>query len=546
MESRRQRCSAKAGGMLKRALSMLGLWCLAFGVHALDFGAPHWISEPSAPLEVRVPITDLGGYPVNQLLPVFGSESSFARAGVERLPALSDLFHRIETFGAEPNLVIRLDSPWSEESLSTVVEVFTPKGVVILPVSVDRPAAVAMADRVSVANGDTLWRIAQRIQPEGASIEQVMMALFDANPQAFEIANVNALEKNTVLSIPPPAALVALEPIEAKRRFEAHMADPTRAFGAWTGISAPAIEGSDAEPVRSTAESAVAAPERQPAPLEERESPEPSSEAPVEPPVVTLESPANTDEETAVAAPAEAMPSAETVAALLDKIDSLENKLDQVTVRLSELAEVASRSVVTPEEPDSGFAVDWDSEWQRLLDHVPTEAELRAFVRTELGQGTVIFFGVLILLKLLLRVYGQPQHFAEPARASVSPPESGPSTQSMTPISAHADALEQAVTRLRQKIEDPNRLGEAEALYQDGDELLIDAFSAEALNEHPEWGEDPDDEAEVAAQQLLLAERYLEMGMQQTAIELLTRVAVSPHMASASKAKAMLETHRSA
>jgi len=61
------------------------------------------------------------------------------------------------------------------------------------------------------------------------------------------------------------------------------------------------------------------------------------------------------------------------------------------------------------------------------------------------------------------------------------------------------------------------------------------------LNENPEWGQDPDDEADVATHQLELARNYLDMGMTQTAIELLQRVAVSPHQASAQAAKALLD-----
>ncbi|NCX49850.1 MAG: hypothetical protein EBW81_10245, partial [Gammaproteobacteria bacterium] len=58
-------------------------------------------------------------------------------------------------------------------------------------------------------------------------------------------------------------------------------------------------------------------------------------------------------------------------------------------------------------------------------------------------------------------------------------------------------------------------------------------------------GEDPDDEADVASHQLELAQNYLDMGMTQTAIELLERVSVSPDQASAEKARALLDVHRS-
>ena len=65
------------------------------------------------------------------------------------------------------------------------------------------------------------------------------------------------------------------------------------------------------------------------------------------------------------------------------------------------------------------------------------------------------------------------------------------------------------------------------------------------MNQHPEWGEDPDDEADVASHQLELAKNYIDMGMMQTAIDLLERVSVSPDQASAAKARALLDVHRS-
>ena len=97
---------------------------------------------------------------------------------------------------------------------------------------------------------------------------------------------------------------------------------------------------------------------------------------------------------------------------------------------------------------------------------------------------------------------------------------------------------------MKEKLEDPSRKSEAEDLYgSDGDELIA-AFSADALNENPEWGEDPDDEAEIASHQLELAQKYIEMNMVQTALEILDRVSVSPHKGSAEAARALIDVHR--
>ena len=187
---------------------------------------------------------------------------------------------------------------------------------------------------------------------------------------------------------------------------------------------------------------------------------------------------------------------------------------------------------------------------------MPTREQIDAFFATELGKGVLIFVAVVILMWLGLRVYGrqEPMQTASNREPSASPLAQAAPTESLSmaaEIQAPAtsdvgsEALESAIERLKSKIEDPAKFQEAEELYSAGDDSLIDAFSADALNQNPEWGEDPDDEADVAAHQLELAQNYLDMGMTQTAIELLQRVSVSPDQASAEKARALLDVHQS-
>ncbi len=501
--------------MLRRLFGAVCVWCVALSVHALEFGSPRWMPEPKDSVEIRVPITDLAGHPVNQLLPVFASESTFSRQGIVRSPGLSDLFHRIEQNGTVTELVLSMESSWPAETLSTVVEVFTPSGVAILPIRVSRTQPGPVDREIWVANGATLWRIAQQVQPDGATVEQVMMALFDANPNAFEIGNVNALEKNQKLGIPTVETILAVDPDQAAERFKAHMAEPRRDFWA-VNTKETGTDSAQSESVSSTPEPALAA-----------------RELPAAPAV-----PASVGD-------GEDAAGTESVDALLQKIQALESKLDQVDAKLAQIVETPAAPPANVPEVSVSTGVDWRAEGQRVLNAMPSRSELMAFARTEIGQGTLIFLAVLFAFALLRRVYAGslPQTVSSLDSAGGSPVhDSVPAGV----VRADLDALEDAINRLKQKIEDPTRMSEAEALYQDGDELLIDAFSAESLNENPEWGEDPDDEAEVAAHQLQLAENYLGMGMRETAIELLERVRVSPHAPSAEKAKARLSAVRGA
>ena len=243
------------------------------------------------------------------------------------------------------------------------------------------------------------------------------------------------------------------------------------------------------------------------------------------------------------------------VTELLEKITSLESKLDAMDAKVEAIRSEAkeSRQVSQPlpqrqmEQPSTEFDLE---EW------LPTREQIDTFFATELGKGVLIFIAVVILMWLGLRVYGRQEPIQTAShRAPSAPPlaEAAPTEplsaaseiQAPATSDVGSEALESAIERLKSKIEDPAKFQEAEELYSAGDDSLIDAFSADALNQNPEWGEDPDDEADVAAHQLELAQNYLDMGMTQTAIELLQRVSVSPDQASAEKARALLDVHQS-
>ena len=54
-----------------------------------------------------------------------------------------------------------------------------------------------------VRSSDTLWSIASRLRPDrSVSVQRMMLAVLEANPDAFAIPNVNALNENAVLRIP--------------------------------------------------------------------------------------------------------------------------------------------------------------------------------------------------------------------------------------------------------------------------------------------------------------------------------------------------------
>ena len=75
---------------------------------------------------------------------------------------------------------------------------------------------LATTNAVGVRRGDTLGRIAGAVRPEGVSLDQAMVAIYRANPQAF-IGNMNLVREGTTLAIPDRSAMAAIEPAEAVR-----------------------------------------------------------------------------------------------------------------------------------------------------------------------------------------------------------------------------------------------------------------------------------------------------------------------------------------
>ena len=87
------------------------------------------------------------------------------------------------------------------------------------------PPAPAGVDEVRVRNGDTLTRIAGRVQRPGVSLDQMLVSLFRANPRAFMGENMNRLKAGAVLSVPSADEAGRLAPQQARETIVAQSAD---------------------------------------------------------------------------------------------------------------------------------------------------------------------------------------------------------------------------------------------------------------------------------------------------------------------------------
>lgn len=87
------------------------------------------------------------------------------------------------------------------------------------------PRQAAEGGTYEVRPGETLGRIANETRPEGVSLDQMLVAIFRANPDAFDRGNMNRLKAGRILTIPDKSAAEAIRRDEARRAVTAQSAD---------------------------------------------------------------------------------------------------------------------------------------------------------------------------------------------------------------------------------------------------------------------------------------------------------------------------------
>lgn len=81
------------------------------------------------------------------------------------------------------------------------------------------------ADRITVKTGDTASKIAARIKPAGVSLDQMLVALLRANPDAFVKENINRVRTGAVMSVPSAEQAQSVPAKEASQTVLAHSKD---------------------------------------------------------------------------------------------------------------------------------------------------------------------------------------------------------------------------------------------------------------------------------------------------------------------------------
>lgn len=100
------------------------------------------------------------------------------------------------------------------------------KPVAAPKVAAEAPASPAAgSDRVTVQSGDTATKIATRAKPAGVSLDQMLVALLRANPDAFVRENINRIRTGAVMTVPTAEQAQAISTSEASQTVVAHSKD---------------------------------------------------------------------------------------------------------------------------------------------------------------------------------------------------------------------------------------------------------------------------------------------------------------------------------
>lgn len=151
-------------------------------------------------------------------------------------------------------------APTPEPQPQTQVAVATPSRAPVPDV------ARELSGDYEVRRGDTLSQIAGRMEGEGFTLDQAMIALLRANPDAFIGGNINRLKAGAVLALPPGDELASVDADQARRLVasqvqqwrDARRAVPQPALEGGIVASAAAASSASATPASSGATASAA------------------------------------------------------------------------------------------------------------------------------------------------------------------------------------------------------------------------------------------------------------------------------------------------
>lgn len=244
----------------RASLLALSIAALPLSLQAAGLGQINVFSGLGQPLRAEIQIS-ASAQELQSLSARIASADAFRRANLSYGAAVSAIRVSVDTRAGRPVVRLSSDRPVNDPFVDLLVELDWSGGRLVreytflldpvdvaaprpLAAAVDtpaapvarraapavaapRPAAVPRqsAETWTVRRGDTMHRIASASQHSGTTLDQMLLALLRANPQAFDGGNINRLRAGSVLTVPSAEATRALDAGEARREIRAQAAD---------------------------------------------------------------------------------------------------------------------------------------------------------------------------------------------------------------------------------------------------------------------------------------------------------------------------------
>jgi len=250
---------------MTRKILILLVVCFAAAMSnlsALGLGEIKLKSGLNQPLDAEIKLLSVRGESNEQLKGALGSSVDFERSGIERMYFLTKIrFTTITKPNGQKVLQLTTQDAVREPFLNFLVNLEWPNGrllreytllldppifddvpeATVTPAAASpkpqpktRPARVEPAQVASqsqwegeiygpTSSSDTLWGIAAKVRPERSiSMQRTMVAIFEANPDAFMRGNINNLKRGAEIRIPDRDSFDDISQREAMRLIAAH------------------------------------------------------------------------------------------------------------------------------------------------------------------------------------------------------------------------------------------------------------------------------------------------------------------------------------
>lgn len=239
---------------LKKIWLILCIAAMPLFAHAANLGKLSVFSSLGEPLNAEIDVHLNSPEEFDTLVAAIAAESIYKDQGVERSAIQSDIkmmvlrkddnqaIVRLSTAQAVSDafldMIISLTwkggALWREYTLlldpsaSSAATVSNPAVAAVKSAeSNTSPDGNAKTDIASVVvkKGESLSAIAKRLLSQDVNLDQMVLALYNTNKEAFDGQNMNRLKIGSTLKVPPHAAVQALDVAEAKKEVQAQAAD---------------------------------------------------------------------------------------------------------------------------------------------------------------------------------------------------------------------------------------------------------------------------------------------------------------------------------